>query len=238
MSHTAATATELFAVIGENNNVIRSGLTRAEAEELSATHDNSRIVDFVTEASTKPDLSQCTYVTDKGRRCKLPANHVDSQDKDIRTHRMILRDQVAKPKTLAELREAHKGNAAVLKGFNLQVESVPTTEDVSREYSREAEPRDQDQIKVDADAKKNYDAWVKRGKPDKTFDELGKMGLLSRYIFPPVAFDTIILMLRRATQTGGPVNGKRLSYRRKAHTSGNTMVYFIVTDSGTKKADS
>jgi len=173
----------------------------------------------------RPDLTRCEYKTDKGRRCRLGI-HGDDVD-----HAMVLRTGIAKPKTLAELR---KSEIAAFKGFKLAVESVPTTEDVSREYSRETEPRDEDQLKVDADAKRNYDTWVKKGSPDKSFDELGKMGLLSRYIFPPAAFDTIVLMLRRATQTGGPVVGKRLSYRRKSHVSGNAMVYFVVTEKSSK----
>jgi hypothetical protein len=169
----------------------------------------------------RPDLSRCEYTTDKGRRCRLAVHTDDTQ------HVMVFRTGVATPKTLAELRAA---DAKAFAGFSLAAEKVPTTEDFTREYTREAEPRDADQIKVDGDAKKNYQAWVAKGSPAKSFEELGKMGLLSRYIFPPAAFDTIVLMLRRATQTGGPVNGKKLSYRRKAHVSGNAMIYFVVTD--------
>lgn len=169
----------------------------------------------------RPDLSQCEFKTDKGRRCKLHVGHTGD-------HAMVLRGGIATPKTLAELRAA---DPTAFAGFTLTMEKVPTNEDVSRQYTpRAAEPRDADQKRTDADALKNYNAWVAKGSPAKSFEDLAKMGLLSRYIFPPAAFDTIVLMLRRATQSGGPVNGKKLSYRRGEHVSGNSMIRFVITD--------
>jgi len=168
----------------------------------------------------RPDLSRCEYKTEKGRRCRLVVHGGDTE------HAMILRTGIPTPKSLAELREAGALNAK----FTLpKMEAVPTTENLGREYKREAGPRDADQRRVDTDVKRAYDAWVKAGKPEK-FEN----SPVQRYIFPPAAFDTIILMLRRATQTGGPVVGKSLKYRRKTHESGNAMVYFTVTD-GSKK---
>lgn len=169
----------------------------------------------------RPDLSQCNYETAKGRRCKLNDGHTGN-------HAMVLRGGIATPKSLAELRAA---NPEAFKGFTLTMERVPVNEDVSRQYTtRDAAPRDADQKRTDADALKNYNAWVAKGSPARSFEELAKMGLLSRYIFPPAAFDTIVLMLRRATRSGGPVNGKKLSYRRGEHVSGNSMIRFVITD--------
>ena len=57
-----------------------------------------------------------------------------------------------------------------------------------------------------------------------------------RYLCPPEAVETIVLMLRRATQSGGPVKGKRLEYRRGDHVSGKAIVRFRVTDAKTTAA--
>lgn len=187
--------------------------TKTPDTRPAAAQDNGQIVE-------RPDLSRCEYKTEKGRRCRL-AVHGDDTD-----HVMVFRTGIASPKTLTELRAENKK----LSGFTLAAEIVPTDEDVSREYTREAAERDEDQKRVDADALANYRKWEKARKPGGSLEDLAKKGLVSRYLFPPEAFDTIITMLRRAAQSGGPVNGKKLTYRRKSHTSGNAMVYFTFTD--------
>jgi hypothetical protein len=191
-------------------------------QDTSLTADQAEMTDQEGPAgdpgSNGVDLAQCTYTTDKGRRCKLAPNHDGA-------HRMVIRDKVAAPKSLAELR---KLDAKKFGSLSLVAESIPRGEDVSREYNRDI-PRDDDQKRVDADAKKTYDKWVKGGNTKGTFEDLApKFG--ARYIFPPEAFDTVVLMLRRAVQSGGPVAGKKLAYRRKNHESGNAMVYFTITD--------
>lgn len=169
--------------------------------------------------ATQVDLSQCSFVTDKGRRCKLAAGHEG-------THRMVIRGEVAKPKTLAELRTESPDTFA---GFSLKMEAVPANADLGREYNREAEPRDADQQRVDKDAAKAYADWERAGKPEN-FDSPNAHKAAKRYVVPPQAFNTVIAMLRRATDKGGPVTGKRLSYRRKEHDSGQTVILFMFAD--------
>lgn len=164
----------------------------------------------------RPDLSQCETKTAKGRRCKLNAGHTGD-------HAYVLRSAVPAPKMLSELRQ-EKATARKFATFTLTAQDVPLGS-VQREYTREPIERDADQKRVDADALAAYKSWEKAGKPtDK------KKVPFKRYIFPPEAFDAVILMLRRATQAGGPVQGKRLLYSRGTHTSGDAMVFFAVTD--------
>jgi len=173
------------------------------------------------DGNERPNLSRCEFRTEKKRRCLLVSGHEGD-------HAMVLRSEITPPKTLAELR---KDNADAFKGFKLTAEIVPDAEEIRREYKREAGPRDADQVKVDADAKRAYDAWVKAGSPAfRSIPDAPKGKFVFRYIIPPPAFDTVIMMLRRSTQTGGPVNGKRLAYTRAQHESGNVMVYYAVTD--------
>ena len=173
---------------------------------------------------TQVNLAQCSFVTDKGRRCKLEAGHatVDGNGKELKNggHRMMLREEVAKPPTLAELR----ANGLSL---TLKAENVPVNANLGREYSRAVEPRDADQLRVDKDAEAAYQKWVTAGRP-KRFEDSAKQ--LSRYIIPPQAFDTVIAMLRRTVTTGAPMTGKYLGYRRQTHESGNTIVLWRVTD--------
>lgn len=180
-------------------------------------------------ASASVDLSQCAFVTEAGRRCKLAPDHVNSPDAKTRKHKMVIRDEVKQPKTLAELRaESPKVK------FTLVREDIPADAVVVREYNRPAIERDEDQKRVDADALVAYQKWTKGGKKTGTFEELApKFG--SRYIVPAVAFDTVIMMLRRATQAGTKTTGKKLAYRRAAHTSGNVIVNYMITDEGAVK---
>lgn len=172
----------------------------------------------------KPDLTQCTYKTAAGRRCKL-APHGD----DVK-HRMVIRDAVKAPKTLSELR---KEDAKTFGKFTLIREDIPATATVAREYHREVE-RDEDQKRVDADALTTYQKWTKGGKKTGTLEDLApKFG--SRYIVPAAAFDTVIQMLRRSVQAGTKTTGKKLSYRRTQHVSGNVIVNYMLTDDGAIK---
>jgi hypothetical protein len=177
--------------------------------------------------ATAVDLTQCTAQSPSGRRCKLHPDHVNSADAKERKHRFVIREEVAQPKTLAELRKENKKLAS----FTLSAEAIPAGEDVSRQYNREIE-RDDDQKRVDADAKKAYDKWVKGGSKKGAFEDIApKFG--SRYIVPPEAFDTVIMMLRRSTQSGAATYGKKMAYRRGTHTSGNTIINWMIVDQGT-----
>jgi hypothetical protein len=178
-------------------------------------------IDILTDGTDKPvDLTQCTELSPSGRRCKLAPGH-DGK------HRFVIREEVPQPKTLAELRKENKKLAS----FTLTAEAIPAGEDVSRQYNREIE-RDDDQKRVDADAKKAYDKWVKGGSKKGPFEEIApKFG--SRYIIPPEAFDTVIMMLRRSTQSGAATYGKKMAYRRGQHTSGNTIINWMIVDQGT-----
>lgn len=173
---------------------------------------------------TQVDLTQCTFVTSKGRRCKLNAGHATTGENGKKLpndgHRMVLREEVAKPPTMAELR----ANGL---SFTLKAENVPTNANLGREYARAAEPRDADQLKVDHDAEVAYNKWVAAGRPKKLDDNAKQ---LSRYIIPPQAFDTVLAMLRRAVTTGAPMAGKYLSYRRQTHETGNAILLWRVTD--------
>lgn len=174
---------------------------------------------------TAINLRQCEYKTAKGRQCKLEYGHETKEgaSKEDKKHRMVLASGIAKPPTMAELKA--KGIT-----FDLKMEVVPKATDVSRDYQRAAAPRDDDQKRVDGDAKKAYDKWAAAGKPTGTLEDLVKKGLAARYLVPPAAFDTVIAMLRRANTAGGPLPGKPLAYRRKTHESGNTMIVFAFTD--------
>ena len=131
----------------------------------------------MTHTATTPDLSQCTYKTAKGRRCKLAPGHAatspDGKPLPNGGHRMVLRDEIAKPKPLAEV---------VPQGFTLAMELIPAGTTVTREFTRKK--RDKDQQRVDRDAKNLYDAWVKAGKPDD-FDKAVAKRAAGRYIVPP-----------------------------------------------------
>lgn len=165
------------------------------------------------------DLTRCTNRTATGRQCKLNPGH--DQGPNATDHRYIIRDGVAAPKTMDELSKS----GALGEGFSLKMEAVPEGTDVSREQTRAELPRDAHQKKVDKDAVTAYNAWVKAGKQDD-FEK----SPLQRYVVPPAAFDTVIAMLRRATTSGGPLRGKTVSYRRKAHESGNVIINFRFAD--------
>jgi hypothetical protein len=166
----------------------------------------------------KPDVSQCDFKTPKGRQCKLAPGHEGP-------HRMVLRDQVPTPPTVAELKA--KGVK-----INLKMDAVPKSANIGREYKREAAPRDADQLKVDGDVRKAYEEWKAAGKPKVKLAN-GKPNPAvpwKRYIIPPVAFDTVIALLRRATSGSGPVGRVSLKYNRHNHESGDLMIYFAVMD--------
>jgi len=200
--------------------------TITQDQELSGT-DQENVNGQNTDQDTKPDLTQCENLSPKGRRCKLAPGH----DGD---HRYVIRENAVKAPTLKELRAS---DAQKFGKFSLVAEVIPAKADVSRQYKREIE-RDEDQLKVDSEAKKMYDRWVKKGSPKGSFEDLAP-ALGSRYIVPPEAFNTVIDMLRRATQTGAATQGKQLAYRRGEHESGNTIINWMIVDHGTfpKKSD-
>lgn len=169
--------------------------------------------------ATDVNLSQCEHKTEKGRRCKLEAGHAPVEGTSD-GHRYVLRDQVQTPKPLSEI---------VKKGFTLTMERVPEGEHVGVERARDTAPRDEFQLRVDSDTRKAYAEWVEAGKPVE-FEKAP----VNRYVFPAEAFDTIVAMLRRATAATAPKDtaspGKVLRYRRKAHVSGNAMIYFVISD--------
>jgi hypothetical protein len=160
------------------------------------------------------DLSRCEYTSEKGRQCKLVVHSDDAK------HVFMFRSQVAPPKHITEV---------VPEGFTLTMERIPRDADLSIQRARTVEPRDEHQVRVDKDAIRAYTAWEKAGSPVGDFADLApKYG--GRYVIPPVAFDTVIAMLNRAKNAGGPLQGKRLQYRRGVHESGNTLVNFLFTD--------
>ena len=184
----------------------------------------------------RPDLTQCTATSPSGRRCKLAPDHVNSPDKDVQKHRYVIRSEVKAPPTLAELKAADKKTFAK---FTLEAEDIPVDADVNRQYTGREIERDEDQKRVDADADAAYKRWTKAGSPKGKFEDIAKSSG-KRYVVPPAAFDTVIMMLRRATQMGAPQAGKKLSYRRGQHVSGNVIINYLITDSGavtTAKAD-
>lgn len=190
-------------------------------EELTGDAQN------VNSPQTEVDLTQCEHTSEKGRRCKLAPGHEGD-------HRYVIRENVKQPKTLSELR---KEDAKKFGKFSLVAEEIPNDADVSRQYTREVE-RDADQLKVDADAEKMYKRWAKAGSPKGTFEELApRVG--SRFLVPPEAFDTVIAMLRKSTQSGAFTAGKQLAYRRGQHASGNTIINWMIVDHGTfpRRAD-
>lgn len=144
--------------------------------------------------------TQCAYKTEKGRQCKLVSGHSGQ-------HRMVIRQE----------------KVGLPAGLTLNAEIVPEGQRVTKTVTRDI-PRDQDQKKVDNDALKAYNAWHKAGKP-----EVGKAPQL-RYVVPPNAVDAVLAILRRSTATGAPCAGKRLTYRRGTHESGNVVIAFSVTD--------
>lgn len=209
-----------------------NGDADADADADTDTQDHEQTpAEAVAEApkipaepfAKRPDLSQCDGKSEKqNRRCKLVANHEGP-------HRFVIREEVPQAPTLAQLRESADPKVKkTFAGFSLTMEPIPASADLSKQYSREVE-RDADQKKVDADAKKTYDKWVKGGSKKGTFVELApKFG--SRYIVPPAAFDTVINMLRKAVLVGAPTSGKKMAYRRAAHESGNVIINWLITD--------
>ena len=178
------------------------------------------------------DVSRCPVTTGKGRRCKLVAGHAGypaGAPQHNADHVYMFRSGVDAPKTLTELRAAGTVGAT----FTLTMEAVPKGTNLARSFTRSvAAPRDADQLKADKDAQKAYDAWAKAGKPGKFEDSP-----VQRYIVPPAVFNTVIQMLRRTTQAGGPMHGKKLSYRRAQHETGNAIINFTITDKGQDDAN-
>jgi hypothetical protein len=232
----------------EEDGKITAAVTTADNENLSWQWDAGNLVTIIARETTEDtadkevpppapaslkvpavkwedgkNLSRCAYKTEKGRQCKLVDNHEGD-------HVFMFRGAVSTPKTLAELRKA---DAKTFGKFTLAAEDIPATADLSRQYNREVE-RDDDQKRVDVDAKAAYDKWTKGGKKSGEFEAIApKFG--KRYIVPAPAFDTVIMMLRRAVQSGSPVAGKKLAYRRAQHESGNVIINFTITDDGAIK---
>jgi hypothetical protein len=179
----------------------------------------------------RPDLSRCEGQSASGRRCLLPRGHADSPDKKERKHRFVIREEVASPKTLKELRTEDKKTFGK---FVLASEDIPQDADVNRQYNGQQIERDDDQKAVDAAADEAYKKWEAAGKPTGKFEAVAHSSG-KRYIVPPAAFDTVIMMLRRSTQVGAPQHGKKLSYRRGQHVSGNVIINYLITDIGAIK---
>ena len=154
--------------------------------------------------------ARCQGTSPSGRQC-IQAVHTDAT-----AHRYMDRDK------------EHKPLSAVLpSGFSLTATDVKPAEVLRKEITRKAAPRDQDQVKVDKDAIRNYTRNKASGNHTKT--DKAKIHW-SEYIVPPRAVDTVLDYLRRATSTGGPVKGTQLRYTRGAHASGNVRVQWAFTD--------
>lgn len=152
------------------------------------------------------DNTRCTYQTPKGRRCLL-VTHSDNVK-----HKMVDRGKT----------EHHALSAVLPSGFALKAETVAKTETIKKASNRQdTAPRDQDQKKIDRDAKDNYTKNASAGKHSgMKFEDFA----LSRYIVPPKAVDTVLEYLRRAAGTGGTVHGAVFRYRKGTHQSGNVQI--------------
>lgn len=154
----------------------------------------------------KDGNTRCTYQTAKGRRCLL-ITHPDNIK-----HKMLDRNKT----------EHHALSAVLPSGFALKAETVAKTETIKKASNRQdTAPRDQDQKKIDRDAKDNYTKNASTGKHSgMKFEDF----ILSRYIVPPKAVDTVLEYLRRAAGTGGTVHGAVFRYRKGTHQSGNVQI--------------
>lgn len=159
-----------------------------------------------TAVIAKDNNNRCTYKTPKGRQCLLET-HTDSVK-----HKMVDRGKT----------EHHALSAVLPAGFTFKAETVAKTEVLKKESNRKDDkPRDQDQKRIDRDAKQNYDKNVAGNRhAGMKYDEY----ILSRYIVPPKAVDTILEYLRRAAGTGGTVHGAVFRYRKGTHESGNIQL--------------
>lgn len=164
------------------------------------------MAETVTAKIAADDNARCTFKTEKGRRCLLEI-HPDSVK-----HKMVDRSKT----------EHHALSAVLPAGFSFKAETVGATEKLKKESNRkDTAPRDQDQKRIDREAKQNHEKNVAANKhAGQKFEEF----TLSRYIVPPKAVDTVLEYLRRAAGTGGTVHGAVFRYRKGTHASGNVQL--------------
>lgn len=161
-------------------------------------------------STTTPKIAQndnerCENKTEKGRRC-LFVVHTDAT-----AHKYVNRDK-----------QHFSLSDVVPAGFSLVATEVKPEDKVKKQSNRtDTKPRDADQKRVDTEAKKNAEKNARANHTTKT--EWEKI-ILSEYIVPPRAVDTVLDYLRRAASTGGTVSGKQLRYRKGTHASGNVRI--------------
>lgn len=167
----------------------------------------------------KDNNNRCTFKTVKGRRCLLEIHP------DTTKHIMVVRQAADKKKSLS---------AVLPVGFSFKAENVAPADVVKKAANRrDTAPRDQDQKRIDREAKANYDKNVAKNVHAKmTFDQY----VLSQYIVPPQATDVVMEYLRRAAGTGGTVHGSVLRYRKGTHNSGNIRIQWAFVKPAPKGA--
>ncbi len=186
------------------------------------------IQDTETPAAPAPQAVpvQCSHKSESGRRCKLNEGHDKAKTAD--GHQYIVKSGISAPKPFGELLKELEGEG---KGFTLTAAPIPAGTDLSLRPGewKELPPRDEHQQRVDKDAERAYEKWVKGGKKSGTFEDLAvRFG--GRYVIPPAAWDTVIAMLRMAVQSGGPLQGKHFAYRKTRHDSGNVALNYLFTE--------
>jgi hypothetical protein len=167
------------------------------------------------EATTANGEARCQTTTETGRQCILPV-HQDSV-----SHKYVNRDKVHKP--LKDMLPA---------GFTLTATEVAKTDVLKKATTRQdTKPRDDEQKRVDQDAKKNY--AKNHGKHNAGEDFA--VYFHAEYIVPPRAVDTVLDYLRRAGGTGGTAKGSVFRYRKGAHGSGNVRIQWAFIDPAPKQ---
>lgn len=100
--------------------------------------------------------------------------------------------------------------AGLLGDTPLKAEPVSAGTQWKRNTTRQSAPRDREQKRLDQDAQRTYDQWVKVGSPTDP-DKCPSV----RYRVNPDALDALIAYTRRCVATGGPLPGKQVRYVRE-----------------------
>lgn len=166
-------------------------------------------------ATTRTGQPRCQNTTSSGRQCLLAVH------KDEVTHKYVDRSRVHKP--LSEVLPA---------GFTIKATEVKPGQGLTKGGERkDTRPRDADQKRTDTDARLNYEKNHKAGHTTATdFQTV----ILTEYIVPPRAVDTVLDYLRRAAGTGGTVRGSQFRYRKGVHASGNVVLHWAFLDKAPK----
>ena len=160
------------------------------------------------------DLSRCDNENQNGRRCVLAnTEHKTNEDGSlVHQYRASGERHEYKPVSVADL-------------LALPMEDVP---DDDMDVQVKEAVRDEAQKIIDGDVQAAYDAWVEAGKPESFNNSPRK-----RRMVAPENVDTVRHMLKRA----GSFLDKRVRIApTRTHVSGNSMIYFVVTDRLARKS--